>query len=319
VDIAKREYHTPNNQGLASLELKYTKKELLDYTEFRLAGISKASVPWMKRNSRIFWDNSKGVISKERCVALRAHLSARYTDIWAPRKVMNFATAFLTYLAKTHFDTRYQAFDLFLEMPKGLKVRKHVTGRIVTKEDVENVLYTIQKSFENGEIDSDHYLNYRALVLFAAFGGQRPQATIARLAVGQFRAAVNHQKPVIDVLPEQDKIRMQHYCPLHPQVVDGVRPLLDGRRNDERMFKQLPFERWLKQHKIQLLHCDAHFVPGDLRKFCEQQGDILQWDQSNKNYIMTHGVSGVDWRFYKHPLPENVHDVYMQYWKDMLF
>jgi hypothetical protein len=56
-------------------------------------------------------------------------------------------------------------------------------------------------------------------------------------------------------------------------------------------------------------------VPGDLRKFCEQQGDILQWDQSNKNYILTHGVSGVDWRFYKHPLPEHVYDIYMKYWK----
>gem|GEM_PF-6372638 len=25
--------------------------------------------------------------------------------------------------------------------------------------------------------------------------------------------------------------------------------------------------------------------------------------QSNKNYILTHGVSRVDWRFYKHPRP----------------
>jgi len=93
-------------------------------------------------------------------------------------------------------------------MPKGLKVRKHVTSRIVTKEDVENVLYAIKKSFENGEIDKDYDLNYRPLVLFAAFSGQRPQATIARLTVGQFRAAVSHKKPVIDILPEQDKIRM---------------------------------------------------------------------------------------------------------------
>jgi len=169
------EHDTPNNQGLASLELKFSKKELLDYTEFRLAGISKASVPWMMRNSRIFWNNTKGVISKERCDALRAHLSARYTDIWAPRKVMNFATAFRKYLAKMHFDTRYQAFELFLEMPKGLKVRKHVTSRIVTQADVENVLYAVKKSFENGEIDRGHYLNYRPLVLFASFGKRSNQ------------------------------------------------------------------------------------------------------------------------------------------------
>ena len=47
--------------------------------------------------------------------------------------------------------------------------------------------------------------------------------------------------------------------------------------------------------------------------------DILQWDQSNKNYILTHGVSGVDWRFYKHLLPEHVYDAYMKYWVDVHF
>jgi hypothetical protein len=176
------------------------------------------------------------------------------------------------------------------------------------------VPYAIKTTFENGEIDADHYLNHRAIVLFGAYSGQRPQATTARLTVGQFRAAVNQQRPVIDVMSEPDKIRMQLYCPIHPQVIDALAPLLDSRRNDKPMFKQLSFERWLKQQTIPLLHCDAHFVPGDLRKFCEQQGDILQWDQSNKNYILTHGVSGVDWRFYKHPLPEQVYDVYMKHW-----
>ena len=58
----------------------------------------------------------------------------------------------------------------------------------------------------------------------------------------------------------------------------------------------------------------THFILGDLRKFAEQYGDFIQWDQSNKNYILTHGVSGVDWRFYKHPLPENVYSTYMRYW-----
>jgi hypothetical protein len=32
---------------------------------------------------------------------------------------------------------------------------------------------------------------------------------------------------------------------------------------------------------------------------------------------MTHGVCGIDWKHYKHPLPENVYDIYMQYWKDV--
>jgi integrase len=167
---------------------------------------------------------------------------------------MNFTTAFLKYLAKTHFDARYQAFDLFLEMPKGLKTRKHVTSRIITKEDVENILSAIQTAYLNDEIDRDHYLHYRAIVLFSAFTGQRPQATTARLTVGQFRAALNQKRPVLDILPEQDKIRMQHYCPLHPHVIEALPPLLDGQLNEELMFKQLSFERWTNQQKIPRCH-----------------------------------------------------------------
>ncbi|MGZ4929107.1 MAG: hypothetical protein ACXV76_12685 [Halobacteriota archaeon] len=107
--------------------------------------------------------------------------------------------------------------------------------------------------------------------------------------MGQFKAAISQKKPVVDVLREQDKIRMQHYCPLHPQVVDALLPLLRDRRDDEPMLKQLSFEGWLKYQKLPLLHSNHHFVPGDLRKFCEQMGDILQWDQSNKNYANARG------------------------------
>jgi hypothetical protein len=157
------------------------------------------------------------------------------------------------------------------------------------------------------------------MVLFGALTGQRPLATIARLTVGQFREAVKMDKPVVDVLPWQDKIRMQHYCPLHPQVVEAMLPVLVGRQDNTPIFEQLSFQQWLRHNEVRLrlLHSDARMVNGDLRKFCEQMGDMLQWDQSNKNYIMTHGVSGVDWRFYESRRPEPVYDIYMQYWGDV--
>ena len=59
------------------------------------------------------------------------------------------------------------------------------------------------------------------------------------------------------------------------------------------------------------------FTPSDLRKFAEQYGDIIQWDQTNRAYILTHGVSGIDWSHYKHPLPEYVYANYMQYWESV--
>ena len=71
--------------------------------------------------------------------------------------------------------------------------------------------------------------------------------------------------------------------------------------------------------KIPLTRISSHFTLGDLRKFAEQYGDIIGWDKSNRAYIMTHGVSGIDWKHYKHPLPENVYDKYMESWKSVRF
>jgi hypothetical protein len=214
----------------------------MSYTRFRIVGISDASVPWTKRCSRVFWDITKGTIGKERSGVLRKHLSTRYADVYAQRKVLNFAKAFLKYLAKTHFDTRYQAFELFLELPKALKERKLVTEKIVLAEDVICVLATIQRDCEAGELNEPQRRNFTRLVLFGAFTGQRPYATIRKLTVGQFRRALAETPPVLEVLSEQDKIRMAHYCPFHPQVVDAVSPLVNTRRDEKAMFIHEAFD-----------------------------------------------------------------------------
>jgi hypothetical protein len=70
-----------------------------------------------------------------------------------------FRQGFLKYLTKTTFDTRFQAFELFLAMPKVLKTRKHVTSRIVTTEDVENVFEAIEWAHNAGRIHAYRYGN----------------------------------------------------------------------------------------------------------------------------------------------------------------
>ena len=55
----------------------------------------------------------------------------------------------------------------------------------------------------------------------------------------------------------------------------------------------------------------------DFRKFAEQFGDIIAWDATNRKYVVAHGMTGVDWEHYKHPLPEDVYDTYMRYWRDI--
>ena len=83
---------------------------------------------------------------------------------------------------------------------------------------------------------------------------------------------------------------MEHYVPLHPQVIEAIQPLLDGRQDDELMFQHGSFWMWVKRQQISMSRFNGHFVLGDLRKFCEQHGDAIGWDQSNRAYIMTHGV-----------------------------
>jgi integrase len=202
---------------------------LQGYLTLRAEGLASKTVTLLKKAAELLWNATRGFVSISTLQNLRNHVLTKYSDIDAKRKVLQFARAFLLYMSKISFDQRYAAFDLFLQLPRSVKEQKRVTDRIVTKEDVENVLAAIGQAHSSEDIDTYHYLNYKAMVLFGAFTGQRPLATIARLTVGQLREAVRMEKPVVDVLAWQDKIRMQHYCPLHPQVVDVILPVLDGR------------------------------------------------------------------------------------------
>jgi len=73
----------------------------------------------------------------------------------------------------------------------------------------------------------------------------------------------------------------------------------------------------MQKLKIPLVRCNSHFVTSDLRKFAEQQGDLIGWNESNRAYILTHGVRGIEWSNYRHPLPEHVYDVYVKHWADV--
>jgi len=176
---------------------------------------------------------TKWVVSRESLIAFRDYVADTWPARESHRKLLQFAAAFLKHLSKTTFDPQFQAYTVFLERPKTVKVRKAITSRIVTIEDVRNVLTTLRKACESGRLTRQQRDMYLAVVLFGAFSGQRP-TTIKALTVGQLRAALETQKPVVHVFPGQDKIRMEHYVPLHPDVSDALRPILKGRCDDEK-------------------------------------------------------------------------------------
>ena len=129
----------------------------------------------------------------------------------------------------------------FLRDQKTLKQRKRVTNRIITKQDIENILSRIETAASGERLSAYRARQYAALVLFGAYTGQRSNATISKLTAEQFKEAVQLEKPVIRVKASQDKIRMEHYVPLHPQVVDALKLLLDGIADDKLMFEYNSF------------------------------------------------------------------------------
>ncbi|MGZ4881888.1 MAG: hypothetical protein ACXV7G_12660 [Halobacteriota archaeon] len=292
-------------------------EELTDYAERRKQGLTHYSVDWINRSQQALWKAAKGKISKRTIDRLRTFVLKKYRSEDSHIKVLGFAKAFLKFLTKTRLDTRYHAFEVFLERPRAIKPRR-ITNRIVVKEDIENVLTHIRNSKDAGSISNERAQQYIAFTLFGSYTGQRSVSTIARLRVGQFRAALGMEKPTLLVEADQDKVRYAHWVPLMPQLVDGLKPLVDGRGDNELMFDYHSYAMWIKRQKIPLTRVKSHFVPGDMRKWCVQCGcDSLEWELSNRSHILSHGLSSIEDKHYRHPLPEQIYDVYCSYWRSM--
>ena len=303
------------SSNLTVCQLQYTKDELDFYTRSRSQDINQKSVYWIVKAGEYLWEQTRGEISQKTITSLYTHTLEKFTSLDSWGKILNFTKSFLKYLSKLHFDARYQNFALFLEMPKTRKDRKTVTSRIVTKVDITHLIDGLIAAYQAHLLSDESMVNYVGITLCGAFTGQRIEATMKKITVGQMRTALKSDPPVLHVLPSQDKIRMEHYVPIHPDIIPIMTQLVEGKEDNIPVFELTSYQTWLKRHGIPLSRApEKMFFPSDLRKFAEQHGDVIEWSQSNRAYILTHGVSGVDWSHYKHPLPEFVHQVYMRYW-----
>jgi hypothetical protein len=137
-------------------------------------------------------------INKSTMEVLHKFVVTKYQCKYAGAKNLISQKLFLTYLTKIHLDTRYQAFEIFLQKPKALKERS-VTTRIITKEDIANIIVLISKAEREGLISRHKAQQFTAFILFGAYTGQRTIATMMKLTVGQFRDALRSDKPVVHV------------------------------------------------------------------------------------------------------------------------
>jgi len=241
--------------------LHFSQSELSNFVASRKKGLAPNSMDWINRSSLALWESTRGDISQRTLTLLRETTLDKYASRDSHAKVLSFAVSFLKFQAKTKMEPRYTSFVVYLEMPKAVRERKSITRRIVTKADIENVLTHIKQAGDRGDISSERASQYSAFVIFGAYTGQRSMATMAKLAVVQFKEALQREKPVLQVETSQDKIRMEHYVPLHPQVVAAVQPLLDDRKNEESVFAYGSFLMWVKRQKILMSQFNGRFLP----------------------------------------------------------
>ena len=123
--------------GLGELQLHFTKDELLSYVKARALGLSYKTIYQIEKAAATFWSITNGIIRKKHMDSLRQFILNKYHSEDSKSKMLAFAKALLKYLSKLELDSRYHAFEIFLEKPKALKERKRVTSRIITREDIK--------------------------------------------------------------------------------------------------------------------------------------------------------------------------------------
>jgi integrase len=243
-----------DRNGHAPLVLNCTRTELEAYATYRSEGLAAKSKDWITRSSEALWESTRGEISHQTMTRLRTFDLEKYNSADSHSKVLSFAVGFLNFLAQTNIDPRYVSFKLFLERPKTKKVKKALTERIITREDIGAVFERIAAA-EEGGTDPPKIRNYRAFVLLASYTGLRP-STIQRLTVGQFRTALCEEKPVLHVFAEQEKNRVEHYVPLHPSVVGAINEVLNNdfdKNDDAKLFFMFnSFQNWIELQRIPL-------------------------------------------------------------------
>jgi hypothetical protein len=301
----------------------FTEDDLGSFVIYRSRGVGIRTQQVIEQITYVIWDHLKGVIDESSISKLADHYCKTQKSDSMLEKYFQYTRAFFTYLYKKRLDPMILAYLSIFEKPKTKKKFKLLTSRIIIDEDIRNALAALQA---DTSIQESRKANFMALIQFLAYSGQRP-LTASKVSIQQLNEALASTPPVLKVEAAQDKIGMEHYVPLHPNLIVSLTAVINDTDRvwdrtgkiggSYRAFDYLGACRWLREHAIQMKHTRGKLELKDLRKFFEQKSDEVGFNDANKNFIMSHGVSSINWQSYKQFLPENVYKRYMACWGDV--
>jgi hypothetical protein len=298
----------------------FTEDDLGSFVTYRSRGVLVRTQQVIEQITYVIWDHLQGVIDESSLNKLADHYCKTQKSDRMQEKFFQYTRAFFTYLYKKRLDPMILAYLSIFEKPKTKKKFKLLTSRIIIDEDIRNALAALRV---DSSIPESRKANFMALIQFLAYSGQRP-LTASKVSIQQLKEALSCSPPVLKVEAAQDKIGMEHYVPLHPNLIACLTDVMeDTDRFWDRLgmiggscraFDYLGAQRWLRDHPVAMKHTRGKLDLKDIRKFFEQKSDEVGFNDANKNFIMSHGVSSINWQSYKQFLPENVYKRYMVCW-----
>ncbi len=116
----------------------------------------------------------------------------------------------LEWLFKKTGNPEFREMKEILEPPR--KSSKKINPILIREPDIHNLI----KAVWNTDTTLQFKLKHIAGILFAAYTGQRPQATIGKLTLEEFREAIQRDPPLLWIPEEKDKERLPHWVPPPP-------------------------------------------------------------------------------------------------------
>ncbi|OPX64597.1 MAG: hypothetical protein A4E34_02057 [Methanoregula sp. PtaU1.Bin006] len=289
----------------------FDERSLNSYCLLQCNGLSHSSVKTIHYALRYLITVTDGRISREILIDLcRKIWDDPNHSVSHKNKLHIYISNFIRYLAQELDDPALENLLRYFKKPRSVLEIKMMTTRIIVVEDIKRAIENINNT---SSLSDSQKLRYSTFLLFLAYTGQRPMTT-ERFTVGQFKQALSQNPLVLKVLASQDKIRMEHLVPLHPELVPYLKRVIEKKKDEERVFNLNSLQMWFKRNPQSMIHTKGKLNAMDLRKFFEQKSDELGFADANKNFIMSHGVSSINWTSYKQFLPENVYKRYMDCW-----
>ncbi len=282
-----------------------------EYLEYRFARIkSPKSQWWIEKVISELMKHTKGRLTRQNLMGFQNWYKTTY-EYEAQCKFHDNTRNFLEWLSKRTGNEEFRKLKEILERPQ--RNSKKLNPIIIREPDILSLVKTIWES------DFTPYLKLKIIsaILFSAYTGQRPDATTGKLTYEEFENALNRNPPMLWIPEEKDKENFPHWVPLHPVVVEWLKPVI-GLRDHSQSDRIYPYDLIRKvfdKLNIKAIHTGRKITYSHLRKFFEQMcNNVLMVHPGLRDYIMAHNTGSLDVQSYDGKLPSEIYQQYMEKW-----